>query len=386
MVKRAMTDGESLLRRFRRQGGELALRFIEPEKVTDTTNKFAWGIETDPEDVESVRNYHVLLGQKQESEAIPASEVIHVKHGVSVNDLRGWPVLATPREMIMRYGTWLRGRIILNNIRSAMALICYHQDAVPGDLASFADAKSSGTSEVPSYHRGTGVTMQTTRRRQIIPGTVIDAPATDKYEMLTPNIQAADAAQDGRSILLNVAACIGEAEYMVTGDASNANFSSTMVAEAPAVQEFLSWRQELASPLETVWDWVMEHAQQSGLLQLPDGVTLGVIITGPRLVARDRIKEVQSDNVLNQARVLSRRTWASREELDFDEEQQRIEAEDEADLAQQREREPELPPNDGQTPPGNGTQEPGQQPGQPPGQRRPQQAKDQTTTQGTKTA
>lgn len=347
MVKRAMTDGESILRRFRRPGGELALRFIEPETVVDTGNRFPLGIETEPDDVETVLNYHVRIGKNEASQPIPASEIIHLKHDVSVNELRGFPVLATPREMILRYGTWLRGRIILNNVRSCLALICYHQEAIPGDLAAFADAKASGTTQVPSYNQGQ-VTLQTTRRRRIMPGTVIDAPATEKYEMLTPNIQAGDAAQDGRSILLNVAACMGEAEYMLTGDASNADYASTMVSEAPAVLEFLGWRQELASPLETVWDWVMEHAQQSGLLLLPAGVTVGVIITGPRLVARDRLKDVQSDNVLSQARVLSRRTWASREELDFDEEQQRIEAEDEADIAAQ-DQEPE--PTDDEEPP-----------------------------------
>ena len=74
--------------------------------------------------------------------------------------------------------------------------------------------------------------------------------------------QEIEGAGDGRHILLNIAAGSGLAEYMVTGDASNANYSSSMVAESPAVKEFEDIQDESKDAYIEIWDRVMENGMR----------------------------------------------------------------------------------------------------------------------------
>jgi capsid protein len=116
-------------------------------------------------------------------------------------------------------------------------------------------------------------------------------------------------------------------EFMLTSDASNANYASTMVAEGPAVRMFERLQHEmLEDDVQVMWR-VVAGAVDSG--RLPREALGAVEIQGlpPSLAVRDRLKEVQADRILVQSGAMSVQTMAARNGLDPNKEQQRIKGE-----------------------------------------------------------
>ena len=110
-------------------------------------------------------------------------------------------------------------------------------------------------------------------------------------------------------------------EFMLTSDASNANFASTMVAEAPALRMFARLQADLVSDdLKVMWR-VIENAVAAGRLpaEVPEAVEIQA--APPTLEVRDALKEAQAFRVEYQSGILSPQTWSQRRGLDYDQEQ-----------------------------------------------------------------
>ena len=111
---------------------------------------------------------------------------------------------------------------------------------------------------------------------------------------------------------------------MLTSDASNANYCSTMVAEGPAVKMFDRLQHEmLEDDIELLWR-VLRHAVEAG--RLPAEALAAVDIRGipPTLAVRDRLKDAQADQILVRNGAMSVATMAMRNGLDPEQEQQLI--------------------------------------------------------------
>ena len=98
-------------------------------------------------------------------------------------------------------------------------------------------------------------------------------------------------------------------EFMLTSDASNANYSSTMVAEGPAVRMFERLQHEMIEDDVRVMWRVVRGAVDSG--RLPREALASVDIQGlpPTLAVRDRLKEAQADRILVQSAPCRSRPW-----------------------------------------------------------------------------
>lgn len=226
IIRRTFRDGECFIRYFIDQNnGRTRIRFLEPEEMRDPENNHSYGIETDPEDIEtSLRYYRCRQGKL--IEVIPAEEIQHIKIFADSNVKRGISYLYVIMPLLKKYEQWLNDRIVLNKVRSAMAII-RRISGSPGQLAEMVRKETS--------RKG--------KQKMLKPGSIITVSEGVDYQMLTPNLQAQDVQYDGRNILLAIASATGLAEYMVSGDASNANYASTMVSESPAVREFEDWQQ-----------------------------------------------------------------------------------------------------------------------------------------------
>ena len=100
-------------------------------------------------------------------------------------------------------------------------------------------------------------------------------------------------------------------EFMLTSDASNANYASTMVAEGPAVRMFQRLQAEqLADDLEVMWR-VVAGAVAMG--RLPSEVETTVEINGvaPTLTVRDQLKRPSDSNSKTQPAFSRRKLGAS---------------------------------------------------------------------------
>lgn len=303
-ARRAWRDGECFLRVYSTPAWPPTVRFVDPEAIGATVeHPQSQGILTEPQDVETPIAYLRVDPQSGElAEAIPAEEIIHTKVGVDSNQKRGVTVFAPVLEALESFDRWMETELVARKLQASIVLWRKVQGS-PSQVAGVADGAQFGSDG--------GV-----RRERYRAGTILTTSAGTELQYLQPNTNFGDAVPLGRMLLLCAAAGAGLPEFMLTSDASNGNFASTMVAEGPAVKLFESEQEFFAAELGRVWRWVMGEGVRLGLL--PEGILERVeaVWTFPKLVARDRPRERLADARLVDARVLSRAEVARRDGVD----------------------------------------------------------------------
>ncbi len=195
-VTRGFRDGEVFVRRFPRPDMPLALRFLDPEKVME--------IKTDPGDAETALSYSIEYGMKRFD--VDAAEILHLPLNVDRNVQRGRPILESILPYLTKYDKWLDARMVLNIVRASVALVQEVQGSST-DLLRLRTAQRAASSA-----------SETDQSRMLRPGTILRGTPGVKYSMLSPNLDARDAATDGRTILMAVAAAAGFPDIFVTAD------------------------------------------------------------------------------------------------------------------------------------------------------------------------
>jgi capsid protein len=108
---------------------------------------------------------------------------------------------------------------------------------------------------------------------------------------------------------------------MLTSDASNANFASTMVAEGPALRMFARMQAEIVGDdLQVMWR-VLEAAAAAGRLPGEALASIEIQVSPPTLEVRDPLKEAETFRIEYECGILSPQTWSQRRGLDYDQEQ-----------------------------------------------------------------
>ncbi len=199
-------------------------------------------------------------------------------------------------------------------IQSAIALIRKHQASSGAALEQFVRDQA----DLSVTSRATG---RTSHFRRYAPGTILDALAGTDYEFPAAGIDAARYVAVLQAELRAIASRLVMPEFMLTSDASNANYSSTMVAEGPAVKMFERLQHDMIEDDLELLARVLGHAVTAG--RLPPAALADVEIRAvpPTLAVRDRLRDVQADEILLRAGALSPETMAMRHGLDPDEEQ-----------------------------------------------------------------
>lgn len=312
MVRRIDRDGEVFLRYFRDPSGTTRVRFIEPEQVAPPQEQAinsaaSHGVLTDPHDVETVRGYYV------DGQLIDAAEVQHRKAGVDRNVKRGLPLYTAVRPNLRRAEKLLRNMSVVAEIQSAIALIRKHRSATRAGVEQFVADRSSAT-RTDARGRAQHVT-------DYGPGTILDAPNGLEYDFPATGIDAGSYVAILQAELRAIAARLVMPEFMFTSDASNASYSSTLVAEGPAVKMFERLQTSMIQQDRQVLQVVLENAVRAG--QLPEEALFAVTlqVTAPMLQTRDRVREAQADEVAYRNGVLSTQTWSQRLGLDYEQEQ-----------------------------------------------------------------
>jgi hypothetical protein len=303
-------DGEALLRKFRTADG-LAVRYIEPEMLRSPVGRqdIRYGIETDPDDYETIKAYWV------NGKPIPASEVQHRTRGVDRKDLRGIPILFDVRQNLERALRTLRNASTVTEIQTAIAMIRKHVGATKTAVQALVN--TSTTQRTDAQGRTENVS-------KFAPGSIIDANHEVEFPVIgidpskyVPSIQAELRATASHLVM---------PEYMLTSDASNANMASTMVAESPAVKNFERLQQD-----EIEFD--VEILEEARKIAVEQGRISGDILErteikaeAPRIAVRDDDKLAESDRKDVAAGIMSTQTARARRGLDDDTEQANIEA------------------------------------------------------------
>jgi capsid protein len=308
IVRRRDRDGEAFLRFFTGHDGTTRVRFVEPDQVstpperaTDPASHF--GIQTDPDDVETVLGYWI------DGRWVEADEIQHRKANVDANVKRGLPLYYPVRKNLQRAEKLLRNMSAVAGIQSAIAIIRRHAGATRSGVQQLVHGQADAA--VPS-----GAAGRTSYVRRYLPGTILDAFAGTEYEFPAAGIDAARYVAVLQAELRAIASRLVMPEFMLTSDASNANYASTMVAEGPAVRMFQRLQQEMIEEdLEVLWR-VVRGAVAAG--RLPGEALEALAIDGqaPTLAVRDRLREAQADRILVECGAMSVETMAARHGLD----------------------------------------------------------------------
>jgi capsid protein len=267
IILRALRDGEVILEFFNKGTWKTTVRFRDPDLLRDPGLEFGGpngrardGILLDPSDNEKPLAYFFAHSYDDQAkiDRVEAANVLHIKLCVDSEQKRGESYIQPIMEMFGQYKEWLRYRIVLNKVRTAMVMI----RKVTGSASDVEAIK--GTLEQSPTARG-----GETKKRIPPPGTILNANGGVEYDFKSPNINAGDAAEDGRSMKLSMAAGSITPEYTF-GDASNANYASTLIAESPFVKGTKFWQNFFEFYWKEIYRRVVQAAVTDGKLTAPD--------------------------------------------------------------------------------------------------------------------
>ncbi len=330
-VRRMDRDGEAFRRFFIDETkGQLHVRFIEPLCVQDVGLPGTWfGIEfvkyDNGYDMETPAAFYVRdIGALGESVGQPvrvdAAEIQHLKANVDMDSPRGLPTWYALRSHFDRAMRLLRNIATVAEVQAAIAGVRKHVGAarniVEQAISKDATVRKSGPEG----------DMQNVKR--IRPGSFIDIPETVDWQFPQQGIDVTRYVAGVQAELRAIGAALAMPEYMITGDASNANFASTMVAEGPAVKTFEEMQADLIEADLVVIRIALSVAADAG--RLPDNVLdlVEVEAEPPIIKSENRLAEAQADQILVQNKVMSKDTMAARHGLEYEAEHDKIATED----------------------------------------------------------
>lgn len=219
IIRLTLIRGNHFVRIFREGPGTPQIRHLSALDVAE--------IVSDPEDVERVIGYRRSGSYKSGLEVDwTAEEVVHFRIGKLGNYLWGVPLLEPVLPDLTRYRAYLRAQALLWRIWLGIPLI----------------------------RKGPWSTQELRQRRDDFkalppPGTIITTSDKEVWEFPRhPGAPGGD--EQSRELRLSIASGVGLPEYMVTQDASNSNYASTLVAEAPAMRRFRAMQLGFAASFE----------------------------------------------------------------------------------------------------------------------------------------
>lgn len=344
---RADRDGEAFLRFFEPERGQCLVRFVEPEHVRAPKQDVphAYGVETDPDDIETVVAYWIVENPNVSWEPVrvPAAEVLHVRLNSDSTAKRGVPTLHPVRKNLERADTLLRNMSTLAAVQATYAVIRKHKRFGKSAIDAYQQANADLTINNPVGG------LQTALKR-LLPGSIIDTGEETDYQFPATHADASGFVGILQAELRAVAARLVMPEYMLTTDSSNANYASTLVSEAPSVKNFERLQAfygrrfgdgpyESATSSGAVWRAVL-IAVEAG--RLPREVLEAVEIQAeaPSIVARDKGQETNRSKTLNEAGVLSKSTWSKWEGVDPEQEQRQIDEDGEREAKRKPQEQP----------------------------------------------
>ena len=335
VMRRADRDGEAFLRFFHTGNGECTVRTVEPEHVRspgDQSAHLSFGIETPEHDVQDALAYWIVEEPSLSwtPTRVPADEIVHVRFNVDRTAKRGYPTLVPVRRNLLRADKLLQNMSTLAQVQATFALIRKHKQYSASAVQTWQQSQADIAVSDP-------VSGNTRYLQRYLPGTILDVPEQTDYEFPAAKVPADSLVAVLQAELRAVAARLVLPEYMLTSNAENANYASTLVAEAPAVKHFERLQRQLARKFGdgryggpgrcgALWR-VLEHAVEWGTLPRAVFERVALHVEPPSPVARDKDKETARAASLNKAGVLSKATWAKWEGLDANRERRQLEQE-----------------------------------------------------------
>lgn len=309
-VTRAYRDGEVFVRKYDNGDDPLKLRFVEPgniEKIDYEVKDEAGQILE--KDIENPQRYEINKSW------VSAEDILHFKSLTADRNMeRGRPSLESALKDLTKHDKWADARLMLSLVRTSVALV----QEVQGTNTDLLRIRSN--QQTTRNRPG-----QTDRAKMFQPGTIIRGTPGVQYKMLSPNLDARDAAEDGRTFLIAAGAGQGLPDSFTTMDWQRSNFASSVVAQNPAIRKFEQDQRLFAEPISDIVTWFLEDGLEKG--ELDKGTDLDHDINFPPLLRRDLAQENAAYALMNERHALSLNDWAQAMGFDFDEQLKKIQNE-----------------------------------------------------------
>ena len=248
----SIEDGEVLLQIKQGAGGKVRVYRQEPDQLRqpmatrqledwiqatygipcdEFVSSWSFGVHTRADQPDEPLGFHIVTDESgSDWEYVPACRMVHIKRNVPRNAKRGFSDFY-PIEPDSLRGEKLRRNMAEGAaVQSAIAFVRQH---VQGVTATGARTMVGGNSTATSG----GTTSGGLSKVKYGPATIVDLAAGLEYK---PGPMGSDRANDFMVVANYVqrtqAVRWSMPEYMFSGDASNANYSSTLVAESPFVK------------------------------------------------------------------------------------------------------------------------------------------------------
>lgn len=307
---RAFRDGESLLRFFRGDPGTDGLpscRIIEPEQVQtprggSQSDEWGWGIHCEDGDPEQEDAYWIAdpTTRGLEGDRVPADRIARLKLNTDRTVKRGLSDFFAVQDMLRTVQGLLTNMGTTTKSLSNYLWVTEHAPGVTlGAAQSLIDAGKTYDSPVliPPSFGGGGGGVDALPIKRLYPGTIEHTSNGQKIGSV-PVTNSDKFIAVEQAILRAVGTRWGAAEYF-SGDSSNANFSSSLVAGGPFVRAVEARQLLVASWARRVVQIVLHLCVESGRLTReqvrrvkPDVVPSAVVIV-------DQLAQAQRFQILH---------------------------------------------------------------------------------------
>jgi len=350
---RTRRDGEAFPGLWHVGDGHVELRSIEPDQVTepgakrqiedwlgcDADNPSCWsfGVHSDERDTENTHGYYVQWSPlATDWDYMPGGKrpyyppgsprntwCEHAKVNVDRKIKRGVSDFFATRETFELARKLLRNTGEGGAVQAAIAFIREHSaGTTQTQIEAMRTANAYSQYIQPTRTEGS----RTRFVHKYEPGTIIDVARGQEYKPGPMGSQRApNFIQIVEALLRSVAVRWSMPEHMVTGSAENNNYASILEAGAPftkaceaAQQFYVSWFSRI------VWKvlWFAWRAGRFGRIAWRDfSKAIEVQVEPPEVAVRDGVQETNRRSVLFDKGVLSAKTWAGQEGLDYEQEQ-----------------------------------------------------------------
>lgn len=336
LLTRTVRDGESFLA-LSVSGKDVTLRFVDPEMVVKPTSprdweevlsqrgltdgeplSCSWGIITPEDDVQHVYGYHVQWTQgTADTDFLPHYTVEHLKLNTDSNVKRGVSDFYPVREDVLRESKLIR------NVAHGLALqaaIAWVQEMPVGSTQAGTESMVAGKSmSSRTTTAANGGTAHTRHRTEYQPGTRLYLPSGAKFVNGPMGGQQTPIYLEGAKYLVRrvgVRWCMPE--YMISADASNSNYASSLVAEAPFVKARQADQRYYSRRFRNVMWKVLRLLTRLGRFthvgigsgdyaRLEEALDLNVVC--PDVATRDEEKTARVRDIEFRNGIISRKTW-----------------------------------------------------------------------------
>lgn len=332
---RTWRDGEQFSVKYKESEWPPELRFVDPEEIDDEggkeqfdkDGKRSWGIRTDPKDVATVLSYVRIDSRSRELiEKLKPEQVWHTKIDVDSTQKRGLTRFYPVIKWIRRLEGLVDNEVTHRTLQSSIVLI---RRVAGGTSAAQGILNNAKTSQ-------TKYTEATINREKIRPGSIITVSNGTEIDFAEPSGTFSDASPLVKVLIIHLCAATGWSYSMITTDAADGSFASSLTNESPVLQMVLDERKCFRDELVPIFKWVMEKAIDKKMIK---DVTVDEIwdkydpefVYGD-IVSRDSLRDGQAANIGIMSGAISRAEGSRRMKADPDKMRREREEEMESDM------------------------------------------------------